>query len=79
MAVIEIDLNRIAADRDQFIDSDILLAHLQYLLARPVTGNLGGWRIHPQQLIGERVAGAILKSDFEHARLLVQLYFRRLV
>src|SRR5471032_949488 len=78
VAVGEGRLHRVVADRVQRRDADVALAHLQNLLALPVTAHFGRWRIHAQQFERNRERRAVVKTDVENARLVVDRQASRL-
>jgi hypothetical protein len=67
VAVREHQLNRIAADRLDGVDADVLLACLQNLLPRPVPAHLRRGRIHAQEFAGKPEDLTVRKGDFQDA------------
>src|SRR5471032_2916594 len=78
VAVGEGRLHRVVADRVQRGNADFALAHLQNFLALSVAAHFGRWRVHAQQLEGNRERGAVVKADVEHARFVVDRQVGRL-
>ena len=55
VAIIEVEADGVMPGRFDLADADMLLAHLEHLLARPVAAYLGRGRHHAQVLEGEGI------------------------
>lgn len=71
VAIREVRLNRILANRRKTLNRDIALAHLQDLLPWSMAHNLCGGGIDPEKLKGKPKAAAIFVGEFQYCRLLV--------
>ena len=56
-------------------NGDLALANLQRFLAGAVAAHLGGWRIDPEEFVGELKTCAVGKRKLHHARGLMELDF----
>src|SRR2546430_7339058 len=73
----EMRLHRVAADRLEGQDVDILLAGLQDFLARSVATHFSRRGVHAQEFVGQLETAAVGKRNLEHPGFLVQLDFGR--
>ncbi|MNR18137.1 hypothetical protein D3C85_1348480 [compost metagenome] len=69
MAIVEADQDRVVAHGLHRRDAHLALAGLERFLARAMALDLGGGRIHAQQLERQAPRAAIVEADFQHARL----------
>jgi len=63
----------IIADWSDVSDGDVFLVQLQHFLALSVAPDFGGRRVDPQIFTGQLKMGAIVETDFEDGRFLVEL------
>ena len=71
MAVVEVEPDRIDANRLDLGDLDGFLRELELALAAAMAANFGRWRIDAQVLEGEREPCAVLPGDLEDPGLLL--------
>jgi hypothetical protein len=67
VAVVEMQSNGVVSDRLHARDLHILLSCLQYLLAGPVTPDLGRRRVNTQVLERQLEAAAVLELEYQHS------------
>ena len=72
MPVVEEYLQRVISNLPQVGDIHVLLAYLEYGLVRTVSPDLRRRGINPKILAGEAKACAVIESDFQKSRLLVE-------
>src|SRR3954451_21662721 len=74
MTVRERRSQRVVANGFHFRDADVALAGLQRFLARTVSADFRGRRMHAQEFVGQAEVAPVREDELEHPRHLVQLH-----